>query len=312
MVLILTGSATSDRADLGPAAVEAAGGRLLRVGMPVDPGNLLFLGEAGGRAVIGLPGCARSPKLNGADWVLERVACGLGVGDAEIAAMGVGGLLKEIPSRPAPRAGGAEVAARRPVISAILLAAGRARRMGGRDKLLEPVEGVALLSRLARRLGASGADETVAVLAPGDTARAAALSGEPARIVENPRAGEGMGTSIAAGIAAIRPDADAALVVMGDMPEIDAGAVDRLIAAFDPGEGRAIVRATAEDGRPGHPVLFGRRFFEPLRALEGDRGARDLVAENRDFVTEVALPGQAALTDLDTPEDWAAWRAAAD
>lgn len=104
MVLILTGSATSDSADVMPAGLVAAGGRVTRFGMPVDPGNLLVLGEHGGRPVIGLPGCARSPALNGADWVLERVACGVAVSSADIAAMGVGGLLKEIPSRPQPRA----------------------------------------------------------------------------------------------------------------------------------------------------------------------------------------------------------------
>ncbi|MFN6978324.1 MAG: molybdopterin-binding protein [Gemmobacter sp.] len=107
MLLILTGSATSDLQDTAPAAVRAAGGRVARFGMPVDPGNLLFLGEQGGRPVIGLPGCARSPALNGADWVLERIACGIEVTDAMIAGMGVGGLLKEIPIRPQPREGGA-------------------------------------------------------------------------------------------------------------------------------------------------------------------------------------------------------------
>ena len=101
--LILTASATSDPADVGPAALVRAGGRLLRFGMPVDPGNLLFLGALGGAHVIGLPGCARSPALNGADWVLERVVCGVPVSGTDIAAMGVGGLLKEIPTRPQPR-----------------------------------------------------------------------------------------------------------------------------------------------------------------------------------------------------------------
>jgi molybdenum cofactor cytidylyltransferase len=103
IALILTGSATSDLHDTAPEAVRRAGGRIERFGMPVDPGNLLFLGEAGGRPVIGLPGCARSPALNGADWVLERVACGIEVSAEDIAAMGVGGLLKEIPIRPQPR-----------------------------------------------------------------------------------------------------------------------------------------------------------------------------------------------------------------
>ena len=103
LVCILTGSATSDLQDTAPEGVRLAGGSVDHFGMPVDPGNLLFLGHLGARPVIGLPGCARSPALNGADWVLERLVCGLAVTPADIAAMGVGGLLKEIPSRPRPR-----------------------------------------------------------------------------------------------------------------------------------------------------------------------------------------------------------------
>jgi len=105
LTLILTGSATSDPHDVAPEALREAGGNVERFGMPVDPGNLLFLGALDGRPVIGLPGCARSPALNGADWVLSRVACGVPVSNADIAGMGVGGLLKEIPTRPQPRAG---------------------------------------------------------------------------------------------------------------------------------------------------------------------------------------------------------------
>jgi molybdenum cofactor cytidylyltransferase len=105
LVLILTGSATSDIDDVAPAALRRGGGQITRFGMPVDPGNLLFLGDLAGRPVIGLPGCARAPALNGADWVLSRVACGIAVSSADISGMGVGGLLKEIPTRPMPRRG---------------------------------------------------------------------------------------------------------------------------------------------------------------------------------------------------------------
>ncbi len=106
IVLVLTASATSDAFDTAPQALRLAGGEVTRFGMPVDPGNLLFLGDLRGTPVIGLPGSARSPVLHGADWVLSRVACGLPVGSAEMAAMGVGGLLKEIPTRPQPRRAG--------------------------------------------------------------------------------------------------------------------------------------------------------------------------------------------------------------
>ena len=103
LILILTASATSDLRDTAPEAVRQAGGTVAHFGMPVDPGNLLFIGDLGGRPVIGLPGCARSPALNGADWVLERLICGIPVSAQDIMGMGVGGLLKEIPSRPQPR-----------------------------------------------------------------------------------------------------------------------------------------------------------------------------------------------------------------
>ncbi len=105
IVFILTASATSDPRDVAPDALRAAGGQVEAYGMPVDPGNLLFFGDVNGRPVIGLPGCARSPALNGADWVLERLICGVPLTQTDISAMGVGGLLKEIPTRPRPRDG---------------------------------------------------------------------------------------------------------------------------------------------------------------------------------------------------------------
>lgn len=104
-IFILTGSATSDICDVAPEALRAAGGEVVHYGMPVDPGNLLFYGTLQGRPVVGLPGCARAPAMNGADWVMERLLCGVPVTPRDIAGMGVGGLLKEIPTRPRPREG---------------------------------------------------------------------------------------------------------------------------------------------------------------------------------------------------------------
>ena len=117
---------------------------------------------------------------------------------------------------------------------------------------------------------------------------------------------EGMGASIRAGMAAIAPGAEAALIALADMPDLTSADYDRLIAAYDAEEGREIIRAADAEGRPGNPVLFGRRFFEPLAALEGDEGARGVLAAHGDLVRVVRL-GPGARTDLDSPEDWADW-----
>ena len=106
LVVVFGASAIADRRDVIPAAIEAAGGTVAHFGMPVDPGNLLLVGALEGKPVIGAPGCARSPKENGFDWVLQRLLAGLEVTRADIAGLGVGGLLMEIVSRPQPRAGG--------------------------------------------------------------------------------------------------------------------------------------------------------------------------------------------------------------
>lgn len=306
--LILGASATSDAADVCPAGLVAAGGSLTRFGMPVDPGNLLFLGQLPGAHVVGLPGCARSPALNGADWVLERLVCGLDVGDTDIAAMGVGGLLKEIPLRPQPRfIPSGETAG--PKVEILLLAAGAGRRMRGRDKLLEPIQGRPLLRRIAEAARDSRAHKVTVVLPPDQPARAAALAPLDLPQVIAKDAAEGMGASLRAGMAALGPATTAVIVALADMPEIGAADFDALIEAYDPAEGREIIRAASADGRPGHPVLFGHRFFEALSAVEGDVGARAVVASARSFVHDVPRTGEAALTDLDTPEAWDAWRA---
>src|SRR5437016_4842873 len=132
LVIVFGASAIADRRDVIPAAVEAIGGRIEHFGMPVDPGNLLLIAAAQGRPVLGAPGCARSPKENGFDWVLMRLLAGLDVSRDSITGMGVGGLLMEIVTRPQPRA---ELPAGGRRIAAIVLAAGRSTRMGGPNKL---------------------------------------------------------------------------------------------------------------------------------------------------------------------------------
>ena len=106
LVVVFGASAIADRRDVIPAGIEAAGGEVAHLGMPVDPGNLLLVGTRRDVPVIGAPGCARSPKENGFDWILHRLLADLAVTRADIVALGVGGLLMEIVSRPQPRAGG--------------------------------------------------------------------------------------------------------------------------------------------------------------------------------------------------------------
>ncbi|MCD6070138.1 MAG: molybdopterin-binding protein [Microvirga sp.] len=106
LIVVFGASAIADRRDVIPSAIEMAGGRVEHFGMPVDPGNLLLVGSIAGKPVIGAPGCARSPKENGFDWILHRLLADVPVTRADIMALGVGGLLMEIVSRPQPREGG--------------------------------------------------------------------------------------------------------------------------------------------------------------------------------------------------------------
>ncbi|RUV05012.1 4-diphosphocytidyl-2C-methyl-D-erythritol kinase, partial [Mesorhizobium sp. M1A.F.Ca.IN.020.03.2.1] len=163
MVVIFGASALADFADVIPAAIEKAGGKVIRAGMPVDPGNLLVLGTLDGKRVIGAPGCARSPKENGFDWVLDRLIAGLDVTAGDIAGMGVGGLLMEIPSRPQPREPLPSRSAKaEPRVDIVLLAAGRSSRMGGPNKLLALFDGKPLVRRTAERaLGSKAANAIV-------------------------------------------------------------------------------------------------------------------------------------------------------
>ena len=310
LTLILGASATSDVMDVCPRALVEAGGAIDRFGMPVDPGNLLFLGDLGGAPVVGLPGCARSPALNGADWVLERLVCGVDISGRDIARMGVGGLLKEIPTRPQPRAYKLE-AGQDPIVELILLAAGASRRMGGADKLLQPLDGETLLTRTTRAALSSVAARVHTVVPPDSPQRTAALEGLRCNIVVARDAAEGMSASLRAGLAAVSPRADAVVIALADMPDVGPAEIDRLIAAFDPENGAEICRAVSADGRPGHPVLFSRRFFENLAALRGDEGARTLMAAAGDFLRLVPTEADHALTDLDTPEAWTRYRAKA-
>ncbi len=304
LILAFGASAIVDIKDAIPAAIEAAGGRIVHFGMPVDPGNLLLLAELDDIPVIGAPGCARSPKENGFDWVLARLLADLTVTPHDITGLGVGGLLMEIGTRPQPREGRPEVKRREPVVAGVLLAAGRSRRMGVGNKLLATLDGRPLVRIAAENALGSRLAGLVAVTGHMKDEVEAALFGLDIDLAHNPDFAEGMAGSIRTGIHAVGDKADAALVLLSDMPGISADVIDRLIAAFDPASGKTIVVPTVS-GKRGNPVLWDRRFFDELSRLEGDIGARHLIAHYDDQVAEVEI-GAAARLDLDTPEALAA------
>jgi molybdenum cofactor cytidylyltransferase len=298
LVIVFGASAIADRRDVIPAAIGSIGGQIEHFGMPVDPGNLLLVGSASGVPVLGAPGCARSPVENGFDWVLMRLLAGLKVTRADITGMGVGGLLMEIVTRPQPRVpvteGGRNVAA-------IILAAGRGTRMGGPNKLLAELNGTPLVRIATEQALASQAARTLVVTGHQAGEVEAALAGLDVSFVHNPDFAEGIASSVKAGIAALPTGVDGAVVCLGDMPLIDAALIDQLIGAFDPDRG-ALIAVPVADGRRGNPVLWSRRFFSELMTLDGDIGARHLIAKHAEAVTEVPVEGHAAFLDIDTPQ----------
>ena len=300
VILIAGASAITDRRDVIPAALAASGGEILHFGMPVDPGNLLLLGRLGERPVLGLPGCARSPKVNGFDWVLRRLIADLPVDGADIMRMGAGGLLKEIPTRPQPRDEPA-VVPRAPRVAALILAAGRSSRMGGANKLLTEVEGRAMVARAVDAALASRARPVLVVVGHEASRLKAAIGDRPVTVVENPAFATGMASSLKAGLQGLPGEIDAVVVCLADMPRVGPEVLDRLISAFNPLEGRAICVPTWE-GKRGNPVLWARRFIPEMIALAGDVGARHLIGQYGELVAEVAMPDDGVLLDIDTPE----------
>jgi molybdenum cofactor cytidylyltransferase len=305
MAIVFGASAIADRRDVIPAAIEAIGGRIEHFGMPVDPGNLMLVAAAAGRPILGAPGCARSPKENGFDWVLARLLCGLPVTRADITGMGVGGLLMEIVTRPQPRES-AESPGRQ--VAAIVLAAGRSSRMGGSNKLLAELGGRPLVRIVAEAALASRARPVIVVTGHQHERVEAALTGLDVTFVHNPAYADGLSTSLKAGIAATPASADGVIVCLGDMPQVDARLIDRLLAAFDPEKGALIVVPTIA-GKRGNPVVWLRRFFPDLAGLTGDVGARGLIAGYAEAIVEVPVTDAAAFTDIDTPDALAAVRA---
>ena len=308
LLLIAGASAVVDRRDVGPAAILRAGGMIEHFGMPVDPGNLMCIGRIAEVPAVVLPGCARSPKLNGFDWVLQRIFAGLKVTARDVMGMGVGGLLKEIEARPLPRADAPRAAvqatpprrARR--VAALVLAAGRSRRMAPLNKLLvTDAKGIAMILRVVDNALASRASPVIVVTGHERERIEHALAGRAVLFAHAEDYADGLSASLKAGLAAVPPDSEGVMVCLGDMPLVSSAMFDRLLGAFDPDEGRAIVQPTYR-GKQGNPMLWGRAFMHEMLTITGDIGARHLAAKHADQRTEVEMPDDAVLRDFDTTE----------
>lgn len=301
-IVVFGASAIVDRQDVVPSAIKHAGGTLIRLGMPVDPGNLMLLARYGPARVIGVPGSARSPRLSGFDFVLWRLLAGIDIESAVISTMGVGGLLKDIPSRPYPR----EARKRRKSyigvrVSAIVLAAGQSRRMGSINKLLAEIDGAPMVQRVVDAIARSRIDSTLVVTGHQSADVQTALQGRDVAFIDNPDFAEGLSTSVRTGIVSLGDYIDGALICLGDMPRINPSHINRLIESFNPAEGRSICVPTSR-GKRGNPVLFDRTFFADLATLAGDVGARHLIGKNDDQVYEVELADDCIFVDIDTPK----------
>ena len=264
MVLIAGASAITDRRDVIPAAIVASGGTVDHFGMPVFA-DMAITGQ-------------------------------------DVMAMGAGGLLKEIPARPLPRAEAITTAVpSAPKIAAIILAAGQSRRMGAKNKLLSEIDDKPMVTHVAEIVTRSQATPVVAVLGHEADKVRCALSGFGLSFAENSNFADGLSTSLIAGLDALPKDVDGAIICLGDMPRVNTRVIDRLIAAFDPLEGRAICVPTS-DGKHGNPILLARRFFGEMREITGDQGARHLIDGYHELTCEVEMTEDGVLIDVDTPQ----------
>ena len=297
-ILIAGASAISDRADVIPAAIEAAGGRVIRYGLPVDPGNLLLLGELNGRVVIGLPGCARSPKLNGLDLLLDRLACDVEISQGWLNSLAVGGLLTEQLDRPQPRI---TTTKKQSVnIAGLVLAAGTSRRAGDINKLLVKVNDVPMVKAVVDAVCESRLREVVVVTGHQHEHIENLLQGSTATTTYCAAHAQGMAFSLSHGISRLQ-HADAVLVCLADMPGVTAALINLLVEqAVD--NLSEVILVPVFQGKRGNPVLVGRAFFDSLLQHTGDTGARFLMKQYPDRVIEVPVEENAVLIDYDTPQ----------
>ncbi|MEW5728781.1 MAG: NTP transferase domain-containing protein [Pseudomonadota bacterium] len=273
MILVIGASATVDRRDVVPAAIQRAGGVIDHFGMPVDPGNLLLLGHIGQTAVVNLPGCGRSPKPNGLDWVLGRLAADVPIRAQDIMRMGAGGLLKE-PTRP-PAIEQHPSAPAEPRVAALVLADAET------EALLEEVAGKPRVTRAVESSLAAGLAPVVVVTGDEADMVEEALPACDVRLIRV-RDGE---DGLAVGLAALAEDTDAAVILPAGLDPVTPEVLGQMVRAFEPDEARSVV-VTVQRGRRGGPMLVGREYFTALAQASDLDG---LLADHAEVVFELVI-----------------------
>ena len=305
ILLIFGASAVVDRQDVLPAAVVSAGGIVDHFGMPVDPGNLLFIGQLRDTPIVGMPGCARSPKLNGFDWVLWRLLANIEVSPRDIMLMGGGGLLKEIGERgqlrQKPGVQSERVQGQEANIAALVLAAGSSKRMGKQNKLLAEVAGKPMIRHVIEAIRKSNIQSIIVVTGYDAELLQQALGDQEISFVHNPDYDSGLSTSLKAGLKTISEKTDGVLICLGDMPLLTSTIIDTLIRAFDPIEGRSIC-VPIHGRKRGNPVLWDKSYLSEMAGILGDVGAKQLLEMHTDQIFEVLIEEDTVLFDVDTPD----------
>ena len=305
-ILLVSGaSAITDRSDYIPKAILSEGGEIIQYGLAVDPGNLLLIGKVGNTTVIGMPGCARSPKLNGFDWVLQLLMADIPINREELADMGAGGLLMEIASRPLPRALAKSVSKREKKVMGVILAAGNSTRMGKDNKLLRNIGTAPLIRNTAIEMLKSDLDTCSIVLGYQSDKVADVIKDLNINLILNPLWKEGQASSLRAAINTLDSTYSDLLIMLGDLPGIKSSHINSIIEEHLLTDNRkSKITIPSFKGQKGNPVIWGRSFFHDLSNLEGDVGGRTLFSEHPAAINILEMNDPWVVKDADTPEDF--------
>lgn len=193
------------------------------------------------------------------------------------------------------------------MISAVVLAAGMSKRMGGENKLLLPFRGTTLIGNMVDVVTRADVGETLVVVGHESERVRAALAGKPVTLVENPGYAEGMGSSVQAGVRSVSPHATGIMICLTDLPLIETAELDQLIGAFAAAAARdeKTIAVPCHSGQRGNPVLFSARYREEVLSTRGPvAGCRGLVKRYPEQVLEVEMAADHILRDIDTVEDY--------